>query len=344
MDDDDAKFQWGIPDLDGLRDYLRKSMSWDRGEVDRVLLPIIRQMAAQASQQHTQSTLDNFFDSSFGMSGYHTAPRKHLIKSARLRKVVNGLTGQATTESETGASEKGAKRRKITTKKAAPKQAKSTVGQDGSVSGDDSENKSTVDGDSASVGGENDVNKSDDDVVIIEELKPQKRTRGRRTAQTKVPEAVTAAKRQLQSKNIEVKLAARDVAAAAAAVATATAIAEGDVAMSVPEGAGYPKGQKRVNHSGSLSSGGSDTSSGSDDDNDEQDFAPSHWDLLEERQRQHQQHLSPARKKTTTTSRMTSQKASSLTAMVSASNAARYGSVGSKAKKEQPGGRKKPRA
>ncbi|KAH7042554.1 hypothetical protein BKA57DRAFT_382304, partial [Linnemannia elongata] len=89
VDDDDAKFQWGIPDLDGLRDYLRKSMSWDRGEVDRVLLPIIRQMAAQASQQQTQTTLDSFFDSTVGIGGYHNPARKHLIKSARLRKVVN---------------------------------------------------------------------------------------------------------------------------------------------------------------------------------------------------------------------------------------------------------------
>ncbi|KAK3830070.1 MAG: hypothetical protein JOS17DRAFT_673316, partial [Linnemannia elongata] len=89
VDDDDAKFQWGIPDLDGLRDYLRKSMSWDRGEVDRVLLPIIRQLAAQASQQQTQTTLDSFFDSTIGIAGYHNPARKHLIKSARLRKVVN---------------------------------------------------------------------------------------------------------------------------------------------------------------------------------------------------------------------------------------------------------------
>ncbi|KAK3821944.1 MAG: PIN domain-like protein, partial [Linnemannia gamsii] len=89
VDDDDAKFQWGIPDLDGLRDYLRKTLSWDRGEVDRVLLPIIRQMAAQASQPQTQTTLDSFFDPSMGMGGYHNPARKTLIKSARLRKVVN---------------------------------------------------------------------------------------------------------------------------------------------------------------------------------------------------------------------------------------------------------------
>ncbi|KAF8940783.1 DNA repair protein rad2 [Haplosporangium gracile] len=335
VDDDDAKFQWGIPDLDGLRDYLRKSMSWDRGEVDRVLLPIIRQMAAQVNQQQTQTTLDSFFDSTVGMGGYHNPARKHLIKSARLRKVVYGLTGQATTESDTGASDKGANKKKKTAarKKATSKRTQAATEEKAfKASGDDSDSKSNVGADSASVGQENDVNDSDDDVMVVEVPKEQRRTRGHRTPQTKVPEAVIAAKRQLQSKTIEAKLAARD---ATIAVATAAVI---DVNMSPAEELASPKGHKRVNSDGSLSSLGSDTSSGDDDEADNHDFALSHWDLLDERQRQHQQQqqLSPARKKiaTTATSRVTSGKASALTAMVSASNAARYGSVSSKSKKE----------
>lgn len=341
VDDDDAKFQWGIPDLDGLRDYLRKSMSWDRGEVDRVLLPIIRQLAAQASQQQTQTTLDSFFDSNVGIGGYHNPARKHLIKSARLRKVVNGLTGQATTESDTGASEKAAKKKKqtATTKKLTSRRAQvATEEKADKTSGEDSDSKSSAGADSASVGVENDVNDRGDDVMVVEVPKEQRRTRGHRTPQTKVPAAVIAAKRQLQSKTIEAKLAARDAATAAAAVAIA------DVKMSPVEDYAHPKGHKRVKSSGSSSSSGSDKSSGDEDEADSHDFAPSHWDLLEERQRQQQQQqLSPAKKKTTltATSRVASGRASSLTAMVSASNAARYGSVSSKSKKESA--RKKPR-
>ncbi|KAF9128570.1 DNA repair protein rad2 [Mortierella sp. 14UC] len=319
VDDDDAKFQWGIPDLDGLRDYLRKSMSWDRSEVDRVLLPIIRQMAAQASQPQTQTTLDGFFDPSLGSGGYHNPARRTLIKSARLRKVVNGLTGQATTESGTGASNKGAKRKTVATTKTTSKQGQPTADKTGKTSGDKSE----------IVGGENDFNNNDEDVMIVENPKVQKRTRGLRTPQTKVPEAVIAAKRQLQSKNIGAKLATRRKELDAATDDDATMSTAGELAS--------PKGQKRANRDGSSSSlGGSDFSSGDDTDDDGRDFAPSHWDLLEERQRQHQQQqLSPARKKATATVvRVASGRASSLTAMVSASNAARYGSVSSKNKKE----------
>lgn len=340
VDDDDAKFQWGIPDLDGLRDYLRKSMSWDRGEVDRVLLPIIRQMAAQASQQQTQTTLDSFFDSTVGMGGYHNPARKHLIKSARLRKVVNGLTGQVTTESDTGASDKGSKKKKAATiKKTASKKVQAATGEKADEAcNDESDNKSNAGADFVSNGREDDVNDNDDDVVIVEAPKELKRTRGKRTPLTMVPEAVTAAKRQLQSKNIEAKLAARDAATAAATIA--------DVTMSPAEVIASPKGHKRVNSGASSLSSGSDTSSGDDDEAESRSFAPSHWDLLEERQRQHQQQhqLSPARKRTakTATSRVASGRASALTAMVSASNAARYGSVSSKNNKESK--RKKPRA
>ncbi|KAF9341406.1 DNA repair protein rad2 [Linnemannia elongata] len=333
VDDDDAKFQWGIPDLDGLRDYLRKSMSWDRGEVDRVLLPIIRQMAAQANQQQTQTTLDSFFDSTVGIGGYHNPARKHLIKSVRLRKVVNGLTGQATTESDTGASDKASKKKKqaTATKKLTSKRAQvATEEKADTTSVEDSDSKSNAGADSTNVGGENDINDSGDDVTVVEVPKEQRRMRGHRTPQTKVPEAVIAAKRQLQSKTIEAKLAARDAATAAAAAAIA------DVNMSPAEDFASPKGHKRVKSSGSSSSSGSDKSSGDEDEADSHDFAPSHWDLLEERQRQQQQQLSPVRKKTASiaTSRVASGRASSLTAMVSASNAARYGSVSSKSKKE----------
>ncbi|KAG9066509.1 DNA repair protein rad2 [Linnemannia hyalina] len=333
VDDDDTKFQWGIPDLDGLRDYLRKSMSWDRGEVDRVLLPIIRQMAAQASQLQTQTTLDSLFDSTVGIGGYHNPARKHLIKSARLRKVVNGLTGQATTESDTGASDKASKKKSqaAATKKLTSKRVQvATDEKANKTSAEDSDSKSNAGADSGSVGGENDIKDSGDDVMIVEMPKEQRRTRGHRTPQTKVPEAVIAAKRQLQSKTIEAKLAARDAATATAAAAIA------DTNMSPADDFASPKGRKRAKSSGSSSSSGSENSSGDEDEADSHDFAPSHWDLLEERQRQQRQQLSPVRKKTTSTatSRVASGRASSLTAMVSASNAARYGSVSSKSKKE----------
>ncbi|KAF9581163.1 DNA repair protein rad2 [Lunasporangiospora selenospora] len=97
VDDDETRFQWGIPDLDGLRGFLRKSLGWDQGEVDRVLLPIIRQMVStnqQQAQQSHQMRLDSFFDSSGGMGAYQPRAEKKQHKSARLRKVVSGLTAQ----------------------------------------------------------------------------------------------------------------------------------------------------------------------------------------------------------------------------------------------------------
>lgn len=42
VDDSDAEIQWGVPDLDGLRDYLMDSFSWSQEKVDDTLIPIIK--------------------------------------------------------------------------------------------------------------------------------------------------------------------------------------------------------------------------------------------------------------------------------------------------------------
>ncbi|KAG0359929.1 DNA repair protein rad2, partial [Gamsiella multidivaricata] len=127
VDDDPAKFQWGIPDLDGLRDFLRRSLGWDRGEVDRVLLPIIRQMSSQ--QQTTQTSLDSFFDASAGTSSFQAPMRRNLHKSAKLRKIVDGLTGHGSPKASTDSDvvsepKKGGK--KTTTKRAPVKRKAAT--------------------------------------------------------------------------------------------------------------------------------------------------------------------------------------------------------------------------
>ncbi|KAF9170743.1 DNA repair protein rad2 [Mortierella sp. AD011] len=319
VDDDPAKFQWGIPDLDGLRDFLRKSLGWDRGEVDRVLLPIIRQMSNTENQM--QTTLDGFFDVSAGMGSFQPLSKNNLYKSARLRKVVDGLRGGnsgnqiggETPESDgnkdgaatTATKKKTTAKRKLTTKKG-------------------KETSNTTEGDvdvtdvGAQAGVENDD--EDDEEGFLDELELKKRRTSRtsslkktRAAQTKVPEAVTAAKHNLKSKDVQLKLAARNKDRAAAA--------ENDQSKN-------SKQAKRDDRNGTSGSDSSD-----DGEKDQDDFTPSHWDLLAERQRQQQleQQQSPRKGNgpegsIVTPSSIVSGRASSLTAIVSASNAARYGS------------------
>ncbi|KAF9359146.1 DNA repair protein rad2 [Mortierella sp. NVP85] len=312
VDDDPTEFQWGIPDLDGLRDFLRKSLDWDKGEVDQVLLPIIRQMS---NQQHTtQTTLDTFFDNTAGMGAFQSPVRKNLHKSARLRKVVDGLTGQDTSfgKVDSATKKKGEKndeagvvakqasgKRKPTTRK--EKRAGSVVNEDATIQENDSVEIKGVDQNDNEGGEEGFVDE-------LEERKQRAPKKPRRTPQTKLPEAVIAAKRQLKSKGVEAKLAERNKGQAVVAMDPVTST--------------------RKRKSPSSAAGGSDDSSEDErSDQEEDDFAPSHWDLLAERQRQLQQQQRPTEQAHSLSRKADSAgKTSSLSALVSASNAARYGS------------------
>lgn len=225
VDDDPTRFQWGIPDLDGLRDYLRLTLGWDRGEVDRLLLPIIRQMS-RSHLEGTQTTLDGFFDASVGTGTFQPPVRKTLHKSARLRKIVSGLTGgsghggrqeaatPSSADSDTGMVGDQAPSKKA---KKAPAKRKpaTTAGSTGTSKKQKKKQSQQADGEESSVlsgaaEGAVDASKNTDGPAILisdsdsDAAEPKKKSRkitasSSRAVQLCVPEAVTAAKKQLQS-------------------------------------------------------------------------------------------------------------------------------------------------
>ncbi|KAF9490373.1 PIN domain-like protein [Pleurotus eryngii] len=89
VDESDEPFKWGLPDLDGLRMFLREELGWHQVKVDELLLPIIQKVGkrVQAAALNKQGTLNEYFDLSVGQSTY--APRKRTAyASKRLQKVV----------------------------------------------------------------------------------------------------------------------------------------------------------------------------------------------------------------------------------------------------------------
>jgi len=44
VDKDPSPFEWGVPDLDGLRSYLMATIGWTPDRTDEVLVPVIRDM------------------------------------------------------------------------------------------------------------------------------------------------------------------------------------------------------------------------------------------------------------------------------------------------------------
>ncbi|KAG8738187.1 DNA repair protein rad2 [Ceratobasidium sp. 414] len=93
VDPSEERFQWGLPDLDGLRQFLGEELLWDTSKVDETLLPIIRRMTqrSSASGANKQGTLTSFIDApgATTSSGVTHAPRKRqAYASKRLQQVV----------------------------------------------------------------------------------------------------------------------------------------------------------------------------------------------------------------------------------------------------------------
>ncbi|KAI9028641.1 hypothetical protein DFJ74DRAFT_592101, partial [Hyaloraphidium curvatum] len=60
VDDSTEPFEWGVPSLDQLRDFLDRKLGWTHDKTDEVVLPIIRQIGSYETEG-VQQTIDRFF-------------------------------------------------------------------------------------------------------------------------------------------------------------------------------------------------------------------------------------------------------------------------------------------
>ncbi|KAG9119685.1 DNA repair protein rad2 [Ceratobasidium sp. 392] len=93
VDQSEERFQWGLPDLDGLRQFLGEELSWNVNKVDETILPIIRRMTQRSSATgaNKQSTLASFIDTtgvSTSNDAAHAPRKRQAYASKRLQQVV----------------------------------------------------------------------------------------------------------------------------------------------------------------------------------------------------------------------------------------------------------------
>jgi DNA excision repair protein ERCC-5 len=72
VDKDPQPFQWGVPDLDALRNFLSTQIGWSWERTDEVLVPVIKDMNRR-EKEGTQSNITRFFDGAVGAGAF--APR-----------------------------------------------------------------------------------------------------------------------------------------------------------------------------------------------------------------------------------------------------------------------------
>ncbi|CAL9729517.1 DNA repair protein Rad2p [Monosporozyma unispora] len=93
VDHDKTPFQWSVPDLDMLRQFLQRRVGWSWEKTDEVLIPLIRDINKRKQQGHSrQMTLNDFFPSDFAANVNNTRTKINMGK--RITNASNKLKKQ----------------------------------------------------------------------------------------------------------------------------------------------------------------------------------------------------------------------------------------------------------
>ncbi|KAI1392763.1 PIN domain-like protein [Hypoxylon trugodes] len=95
VDSNPEQFQWGVPDVAGLRQFLMSTIGWSEDRTDEVLVPVIRDMNRREAEG-TQSNITRFFEGGVGTGAKEAfAPRQRAQGSKRMANAVNKLRANA---------------------------------------------------------------------------------------------------------------------------------------------------------------------------------------------------------------------------------------------------------
>ena len=62
IDESKERFSWSVPNLVGVRDFARERFGWDTSQIDQILKPVVRAMAAKLDNG-SQVRIDQYFSS-----------------------------------------------------------------------------------------------------------------------------------------------------------------------------------------------------------------------------------------------------------------------------------------
>ncbi|KAK2030223.1 DNA excision repair protein [Colletotrichum zoysiae] len=98
VDSSPEPFQWGVPDLEGLRQFLMATIGWSKERTDEVLVPVIRDMNKR-DMEGTQTNITRYFEGTVGVGARDAfAPRQKGATSKRMADAVSRLRANANGE------------------------------------------------------------------------------------------------------------------------------------------------------------------------------------------------------------------------------------------------------
>ena len=95
VDKSDARFSWGLPDIEALRIFCARKIGWPVEETDRVILPVIKALESAGARQ---TRLESYF------MRYEDDIKFADVKSKRLQSVLKKVKGSSNAEGKESAS------------------------------------------------------------------------------------------------------------------------------------------------------------------------------------------------------------------------------------------------
>lgn len=139
VDNSNENFQWGVPDVEGLRQFLMATIGWSKERTDEVLVPVIKDMNKR-DREGTQSNITRFFGGSVGAGARDAfAPRQKGQGSKRMAAAVDRLRANVAGEEPASAANGGGKR-----KRASRRNATNTAEEEDVEEGDEQEEEKTT--------------------------------------------------------------------------------------------------------------------------------------------------------------------------------------------------------
>ncbi|KAH6900246.1 hypothetical protein B0T10DRAFT_470024 [Thelonectria olida] len=116
VDDSNESFKWGVPDVEGLRQFLMATIGWSKERTDEVLVPVIRDMNKR-DREGTQANITRFFGGGVGVGAKEAfAPRQKGQGSKRMAAAVDRLranvAGEGSSAISSGNTQNNAGKRK----------------------------------------------------------------------------------------------------------------------------------------------------------------------------------------------------------------------------------------
>ncbi|KAI1448664.1 PIN domain-like protein [Annulohypoxylon stygium] len=159
VDSATEQFQWGVPDVAGLRLFLMSTIGWSEDRTDEVLMPVVRDMNRREAEG-TQSNITRFFEGSVGVGAKEAfAPRQRVQGSKRMAQAVNKLRAKAVADGMPAAAEAGDATPEDESLAPPPRQRKRKARNTITIDDDDDDGDEYVDGEANGEGNGQDKGK-----------------------------------------------------------------------------------------------------------------------------------------------------------------------------------------